>query len=302
MTQQALYNLTKLSLQLATVCNEQSQPAMDLSPWKKKMTGGPEQVRKKLKWLQAFSRIGAVNQTIRATGISCSSHYNWQRTDPAYAEAFEQAELVAADFWEAEGIRRGVEGIARLKFYKGEPIMVPAFNDKGEPITEQVEVEVKKMRYKKVKGKRKRVTVTETEIQERPVLVPYVELEYSDKIWAELMRSRRPDRYKAFQINQTISDQRQQNLQVLLSQRKAQGAGGENEQYDYSIPPVEMETIGEAFTALEQAGIIDLLKTDPKRLEQPGVEPSGEIVEQSSSDSGPPPATHEGNGDAPGQD
>ncbi len=45
--------------------------------------------------------------------------------DSGYPERFEQAKRVAADKLEGEARRRAVDGVYRLKYFNGEPVMDP---------------------------------------------------------------------------------------------------------------------------------------------------------------------------------
>jgi terminase small subunit-like protein len=52
---------------------------------------------KKRAFLAAFSRCGSLSQAAKRAGVDRRTHYNWLKSDPHYAEAFEQAKLEAAD-------------------------------------------------------------------------------------------------------------------------------------------------------------------------------------------------------------
>jgi hypothetical protein len=86
---------------------------------------------KKRVFLAVFSRTGSLSQAAKAAGVHRRTHYNWLKSDPAYAKAFEQAKLVTGDALEDEAMRRAVKGVKREVLYKGKPVMV-----NGEPYYE----------------------------------------------------------------------------------------------------------------------------------------------------------------------
>jgi hypothetical protein len=52
---------------------------------------------KKRAFLAAFSRCGSLSKAAKRAGVDRRTHYNWRKSDPSYAEAFEQAKLESAD-------------------------------------------------------------------------------------------------------------------------------------------------------------------------------------------------------------
>ncbi|HZD59101.1 MAG TPA: hypothetical protein VE439_01445 [Anaerolineae bacterium] len=63
---------------------------------------------------------GNRSKASEASGISRQCHYKWQKIDPIYAAAFEEAEDIVADALEAEAWRRAVDGVEEPIFYQGE--------------------------------------------------------------------------------------------------------------------------------------------------------------------------------------
>lgn len=105
--------------------------------------------KKQAAFLEAFATAGAVTQAAKAAGVDRTSHYQWL-ADPNYAERFAQAEREALDSLVHEAVHRARDGVMRVKFWQGMPIMVPLVgrdgqpckNDKGETIyTPYVEYE-----------------------------------------------------------------------------------------------------------------------------------------------------------------
>jgi hypothetical protein len=74
---------------------------------------------KKRAFLAAFVRCGRRIHAATQAKIDVRSHFWWMQTDPAYAEAFGQAEQMAADMAADEAFRRGIEGVEEGVWYKG---------------------------------------------------------------------------------------------------------------------------------------------------------------------------------------
>ncbi len=76
-------------------------------------------------FLAAFSETGNITHAAVASDVGRRTHYEWLENDQVYAAAFVEAGDTAADYLEAEARRRAEEGVRRLKFYKGEPVINP---------------------------------------------------------------------------------------------------------------------------------------------------------------------------------
>jgi hypothetical protein len=70
--------------------------------------------------LDAIATTGNLKRACEQTGISAANHYSWLKRDPAYAAAYEDAAMEAADLLEAEAFRRGHDGVDEPIFYQGE--------------------------------------------------------------------------------------------------------------------------------------------------------------------------------------
>lgn len=70
--------------------------------------------------LDALARLGNLKRACDETGISATTHYQWLRSDPAYASAYEDAATEAAEMLEAEAFRRAHDGVDKPVFYQGE--------------------------------------------------------------------------------------------------------------------------------------------------------------------------------------
>lgn len=116
---------------------------------------------KKAAFLAAFAQCGVVTRAAEMAKVSRRSHSKWMLADPHYVTAFAEAEQESLDRLETAARIRAHDGLQRLKFYKGEPIMVPSDpKDPGSP------------------------------------KIPYVEHEYSDTLIMFLLNGGRPEKFK----------------------------------------------------------------------------------------------------------
>jgi hypothetical protein len=147
-------------------------------------------------FLCAFVETGRKARAAKAAGIARTMHYHWMKQEgkegDRYREAFALAEDLAADNLEDEAVRRAVEGVRRVKFYKGEPIRIPLTDGHGNP------------RLHPETGE--------------PMSVVYVEHDYSDTDLIFLLKGLRPkkyrDRYDA-RIEVTDKTDEQRNQRAL---------------------------------------------------------------------------------------
>ena len=71
-------------------------------------------------FLQVLADTGNVSVACRLCCISRDTAYGHRGTDPAFAVSWEEAKAIAADSLEAEARRRGVDGVNKPVYYKGE--------------------------------------------------------------------------------------------------------------------------------------------------------------------------------------
>lgn len=76
------------------------------------------------KFFAAFAETGIVLRACKAAQVSRSTVYLHRDKDEAFAERWREAEEESADAAESEAWRRGVEGIDKPVFYKGEQVSV----------------------------------------------------------------------------------------------------------------------------------------------------------------------------------
>lgn len=123
-------------------------------------------------WSERFcarlAECGNVSAACLAAAVGRSTVYQRRDTEPAFASAMREALEVSTDALELEARRRAHDGLPRLKFHCGLPIMVPVLGPDGLPLVKDGQ----------------------------PVLVPYVEHEYSDTLLIFLLKAHRPKKYR----------------------------------------------------------------------------------------------------------
>jgi hypothetical protein len=61
-------------------------------------------------FLAAYAETGVLKNAAKAAGVTRVNHCRWMKEDPAYAEKFEQLFEQVCERFEAEAIRRAVDG------------------------------------------------------------------------------------------------------------------------------------------------------------------------------------------------
>ena len=135
---------------------------------------GQNQTPKKApRWARAFiaalGQSGNIRQACEAASVARSLVYELRNTDELFAAEWDQALDESADLLEQEARRRAERGVRRLKFHNGSPIMVPMTDADGSPL----------------------ITT-----DNQPIMVPYVEHEYSDTLMIFLLKGIRPEKYR----------------------------------------------------------------------------------------------------------
>lgn len=136
---------------------------------------------KKRKFLAAYSVCGNVSRAAQVAEIDRDCHYIWRAKDPQYALDFKKAHATAADALEAEGRRRAEQGVCRMKFHNGKQILIPHPDGLMIPDPEGRMV-------KDSKGAKVPLMV--------PLMVPYMEHEYSDVLLIFLLKALRPKKFR----------------------------------------------------------------------------------------------------------
>jgi len=124
-------------------------------------------------FLKVLSVTGQLSSAQDITGTGKWSHHNWLRSDENYRVLYKEAMRMAADRLESEAIRRAKDGVKRLKFYKGQLIMVPVRDENNNIV------------YR-----------TDEDGNKEVVMEPYCEYEYSDMLMNTLLKGFFPKRYR----------------------------------------------------------------------------------------------------------
>jgi hypothetical protein len=124
--------------------------------------------KKRDAFLLALASTGNVTVAAQMAEVTRTHVYEWRKTDGAFARAWDDAIDQAADLLEAEARRRAYEGVQRLKFDRGNVITIPLIGADGKPVIQDGE----------------------------PVMVPYIEHEYSDTLLIFLLKGARPETYR----------------------------------------------------------------------------------------------------------
>ncbi len=84
--------------------------------------------------LEVVRKCGLIAPACRSVGVTRRTVYNWL-ADPAYRAQFEDARQECIERLEAETVRRARDGVVRVKYHNGQPIIDPRT---GKPFTERV--------------------------------------------------------------------------------------------------------------------------------------------------------------------
>ncbi len=147
---------------------------------------------KKRAILAAYCVTANITLAAKAAGIHRCCHYNWMQSDEQYVEAFARCKEIAADTLESEAIRRAKDGVERLKFHQGVLIHVPARDADGNQMFDD---------------------------DGEPMLVPYVEHEYSDVLLIFLLKGLMPEKYRE-RYEHTMTKKSDEHLDVYGKTKK----------------------------------------------------------------------------------
>ena len=138
--------------------------------------------KKRPRWAKAFlvalTENGNVRQSCEAAEIARWTAYDLRNADPTFAAEWATALDESADRLEQEARRRAEQGVRRLKFHNGAVIMVQAESPDGMPLFNGAN---------------------------EPIMVPYVEHEYSDTLMIFLLKSIRPEKYRETTRNYNVN-------------------------------------------------------------------------------------------------
>lgn len=131
-------------------------------------------------FIEALREYGVVTYAARVAGVERSHVYKTKDRNAVFAEAWDDAMEHATDELEGEARRRAKEGVSKIKFHNGHPIMVPVYDAEGEPVYEYG-----------VDG----LPFIEPDGSKRQLMKPYIEHEYSDTLMIFLLKAHR-DKFK----------------------------------------------------------------------------------------------------------
>lgn len=120
-------------------------------------------------FLAALRVSGNVTLSCQAAKVDRRDAYRVKEQSPDFAADWAAALEEAADLLEQEARRRAYEGVRRLKFDRGRLITIPLEDAEGKPVLDK---------------------------DDKPVMVPYVEHEYSDTLLIFLLKGANPEKYR----------------------------------------------------------------------------------------------------------
>lgn len=137
-------------------------------------------VKKKSAFLAAYAIRWRIGQAAVSAGVGRRTVYEWLEQDPDFKAAFDESRLSNVEAMEEEATRRAVQGVQRLKFHKGELVMIP--DPSGAMVPD--------MQAKMVLKDGKWV------LPMTPVMIPYVEHEFSDTLLMFRLNAEAPEKYR----------------------------------------------------------------------------------------------------------
>lgn len=121
------------------------------------------------KFLEELKKHGNISRAADVAGVTRQTVYTHKKNSAAFSDDWDEALEYAWDALELEARRRAEAGVRRVKFWKGNPIMVPLLDAEGLPVFDK---------------------------DGEPVMVPYVEHEHSDNLTMFLLKGNRPEKYR----------------------------------------------------------------------------------------------------------
>lgn len=135
-------------------------------------------------FINCLREYGVVSYAAERVGINRTTAYQAKERNEGFAREWDAAIAEATDKLELEARRRAAEGVQRLKFHQGQPIMVPLIGADGAPVFEDATGPTGEPLLNK-----------DGSIRRVPVLVPYVEHEYSDTLLIFLLKNWNKEKY-----------------------------------------------------------------------------------------------------------
>jgi hypothetical protein len=120
-------------------------------------------------FLAALAITGVVTYACRAAPVPPRTAYYRREQDEDFARQWREALEESTDDLVLEARRRALQGVRKFRFHQGDLIRVPLTDEKGAEILDETG---------------------------QPVMVPYVEHEYSDTLIIFLLKAHRPAVYR----------------------------------------------------------------------------------------------------------
>lgn len=121
------------------------------------------------RFLARLAQTANIRNSAAAAGVARQTVYDRRAADPDFSASMDAAIDDAVDLLELEARRRACDGLQRVKFHQGQPIMVPIPGTDGKPVFDA---------------------------SGSMVVTPYVEHEYSDTLMIFLLKAHRPEKYR----------------------------------------------------------------------------------------------------------
>ncbi len=80
------------------------------------------QQKKKAVFLEAYAEIGTITHAAMRAQVDRTTIYRWRDSDPVFAAALDEADLMAAERLEQEARRRAVDGVEKPVWHKGQMV------------------------------------------------------------------------------------------------------------------------------------------------------------------------------------
>lgn len=122
-------------------------------------------------FLAAYRKTGCITSAAKAAKVERVKHYHWLKSNPNYAELFEQAREEVADRLEREATFRAIKGMRKYKFNNGSRVMIPCEANHPDAEAVQFKGETRYVRH-------------------------YYEYDRSDTLLIFLLKAARPEKYR----------------------------------------------------------------------------------------------------------
>lgn len=123
-------------------------------------------------FLAELRKLPNVSRAAKIAGLNRKTLYKDRDDEPDFKDAWDQAIKEGVESMEAEGMRRAIEGVPRMRVSGGKVVLIPELNEDG---------------------------TVKYDVDGNMTLKPLIEHEYSDTVWCRLMEAHDPERYRKIQ-------------------------------------------------------------------------------------------------------